>query len=365
MVAGQESPPMELRRGLRNYWYPVALSRDVTGPPVSVRRLAEDLVIWRDECGDARVFSDRCPHRGTKLSVGDVVNGRLQCRYHGLLFDGDGRCRLVPTECREDGPAAGRLRAGVYPTEECGGFVYAYLGDVERFPPPGFIPEPELVEPVYLRHWHSDVFRGNWLLVRDNTPDPAHLPFLHGGYTACADGSFRLERIEGRYNPIFTPEYVTPLVTQRLLVTDTDDGITARREGEEHDELHWTLPNLAKIIVPMGPEMIVVLFQYEVPIDEHATQLFWCLTLRWEDDALRDDMQVALDETIWPGFEQAFPEDSWIIEAQGNLDDARSVEHLLPSDAAIARVRRLLLEAYERQQLKASASGSSGVGRAT
>ncbi|KAJ6383109.1 hypothetical protein OIU77_031520 [Salix suchowensis] len=34
------------------------------------------------------VFEDRCPHRLAKLSEGQLIDGRLECLYHGWQFEG-------------------------------------------------------------------------------------------------------------------------------------------------------------------------------------------------------------------------------------------------------------------------------------
>ena len=64
--------------------------------PLAVRLLGEDYVLWRDAAGKPRAARDRCPHRGTKLSLGKVCDGQIECAYHGWRFDGEGRCRLIP-----------------------------------------------------------------------------------------------------------------------------------------------------------------------------------------------------------------------------------------------------------------------------
>lgn len=82
----------------RHLWHPVAADRDVpAGAPLAARLLGEELVLWRDAGGAPRAFDDRCPHRGTRLSIGRVcASGELECAYHGWRFGGDGRCVAVP-----------------------------------------------------------------------------------------------------------------------------------------------------------------------------------------------------------------------------------------------------------------------------
>ncbi len=81
----------------RALWHPVlaadALHHEV---PVAVRLLATDIALWRAADGSPRAFADRCPHRGTRLSLGRVLGGQIECAYHGWRFAGDGRCTLIP-----------------------------------------------------------------------------------------------------------------------------------------------------------------------------------------------------------------------------------------------------------------------------
>src|SRR5439155_328581 len=87
-----------LQFGLRNHWYPIFESRDLPlGKPIGIRRLGEDLALWRDGSGQPHLFIDRCPHRGAAFSEGGTVQGtELQCWYHGFRYDGSGQCTAVP-----------------------------------------------------------------------------------------------------------------------------------------------------------------------------------------------------------------------------------------------------------------------------
>lgn len=77
-------------------WHPVAASDDVAEAPVAVTLLEQALVLWRDAQGAVRAMPDRCPHRGARLSLGRVCDGRIECPYHGWQFDHQGQCRHVP-----------------------------------------------------------------------------------------------------------------------------------------------------------------------------------------------------------------------------------------------------------------------------
>ena len=99
------------------------------GPPVGVRLLEEDLVLWR---AGKRVLAwrDLCIHRGARLSLGTVQDGTLACAYHGWTYDPDGRCVRFPAHPDQRPP--GTARAVVYRAVERYGWVWVSLGSPDR-----------------------------------------------------------------------------------------------------------------------------------------------------------------------------------------------------------------------------------------
>ena len=91
---------------LAQQWHPVALVEEVTEEkPFGAILLDVPIVLYRIG-GLLSAAHDLCPHRGTKLSLGYVRDGKLTCPYHGLEFDGAGQCVGVPAQ----GAAKGRAR---------------------------------------------------------------------------------------------------------------------------------------------------------------------------------------------------------------------------------------------------------------
>jgi phenylpropionate dioxygenase-like ring-hydroxylating dioxygenase large terminal subunit len=69
-----------------DHWHPILLSRELKDKPVGVRLCGKDIVLFRGDRGQVGALVDRCPHRRMRLSMGKVVDGRLQCMYHGWTF---------------------------------------------------------------------------------------------------------------------------------------------------------------------------------------------------------------------------------------------------------------------------------------
>ena len=173
-VAGED----RLYRALRHFWHPVAYSADVAEDPVPFTLLGEDIVVARLG-GEAVAMRDLCAHRGTRLSLGKVVNGdRLQCPYHGWQYDGTGLCRLAPQ--RPD--LAERLKARIrrYPTQERYGLVWVCLVDEPEANLPDY---PAWDDPTF---HHAAIPAVDWNASAprrvENYTDYSHLHLVHHGW---------------------------------------------------------------------------------------------------------------------------------------------------------------------------------------
>src|SRR5690242_19406826 len=103
---GAQSPAIDLEReadltrcgALKDFWCVASLSTELgREKPLARTILGTPIALFRDERGRARAVRDRCLHRGTALSAGDVVDGKLCCPYHGWSYDGGGRCVEIPS----------------------------------------------------------------------------------------------------------------------------------------------------------------------------------------------------------------------------------------------------------------------------
>ena len=162
---------------LRRFWQPIITSEELQDLPRRLRIMGEDLVAFRDKSGAVGLLELHCPHRGTSLEFGLISEKGIRCCYHGWCFDVDGKVLETPGEPPES-TLRDRLYHGAYPLHEYCGLVFAYMGPPEQQPDfPIFdtydLPGYQLVaRPGYI--WPC-----NWLQVKENSMDPAHLAFLH------------------------------------------------------------------------------------------------------------------------------------------------------------------------------------------
>ena len=167
---------------LVNDWHVVARATDVAeSAVVSARLLDEDLVLWRRN-GEAMAWRDLCPHRGTRLSLGQVDERGLVCPYHGWTYDQTGTCVRMPS--RPDTKPPAKACTEVYLVRERYGLIWVSLGNPKQDIPP-------------FREWNDPSFRhvlgGPYRIaaagprIIENFLDFTHLPFVHEGILGTRD----------------------------------------------------------------------------------------------------------------------------------------------------------------------------------
>ncbi|MFU8776049.1 MAG: Rieske 2Fe-2S domain-containing protein [Roseovarius sp.] len=167
--------PENLWRAYRHCWFVVARSCDIDQPKVA-RLLDQDLVVFRDKDGNARVTDRRCIHRGGDLSAGKVTDSGIACPYHGWSFDGEsGRCTLIPS-MKEGWNIPENAKIGSYPVVERYEHVWTCLDQ------PFFdIPAPPELDGLVLEWLPAAPIPANcgFMAATENFRDMAHFPFVH------------------------------------------------------------------------------------------------------------------------------------------------------------------------------------------
>ena len=84
--------------GMLDHWHPVVPVKKLGAKPVEVKLAGRSLCLFRTSKGEPAAVDNVCPHRRLKLSYGAVVGDRIQCKYHGWMFDacGNGESPSTP-----------------------------------------------------------------------------------------------------------------------------------------------------------------------------------------------------------------------------------------------------------------------------
>ena len=339
--------PEGLDLGLRNYWYPLLLEDDLpANKPVGLMALGEKLVAWRDRSGVPHVLRDHCAHRGARLSVGAILNDDIQCVFHGLRYNGSGRCVLIPWEA-DDSPLRDQVSVQSYSARALGGYIWAYLGDAAKFSPPPLedeVPEELLDEDRFIWfHLPPETWTGNWLVTLDGQ-DAYHPVILHSRSQAVTGG-----KLDGN---------TLPMIDRRMRFTQASYGkkiFATDRDGIPVNQGHFTevkgdrfsLPCLStNPLRPTGEKLSYVSRVWQIPIDRDYTRAMRFVSFRAETDKERDACAKFYDEIALPRSLKVSAEDGFISEAQGTLEEARNGEFLFAPDEDTLRLRRLLKQVF-------------------
>jgi vanillate O-demethylase monooxygenase subunit len=184
---------------LARYWHPVALVEEVAADrPFGALLLDVPLVLYRVD-GALTVALDRCPHRGTRLSLGSLRDGKLVCPYHGLEFNSAGQCVRVPSQ--DERPRSGSyLDIPTVQAQERYGLIWVCLDSA----PVASIPDWSPIEtPGNQRLVMHDVWNTSAGRHFENFCDLAHFSFAHAGTFGAADhpriAPYEVETVEGGY----------------------------------------------------------------------------------------------------------------------------------------------------------------------
>ena len=373
--AGPGTPMGEL---MRQYWIPAARSSELVanGTPVRILLLGEKLIAFRDTSGRVGIMDQRCPHRCASLFYGRNEEDGLRCVYHGWKYDVDGNC-IDMANIPERQHFKNKVHTKAYLTKEHNGVVWVYMGD--RAKAPADLPQFEcLLGPASRVQMRFVQRHCNWLQAIEGDLDTSHVGLLHFGFvkpTATLDPS-RADLTVNR-----APEYK---------IQETKYGLTYgahRPSPSVPGGTYWRLAHFLFpfwIMPPVASLANNVMVRAFFPMDDdhcmfvgfestlfmrqndrertaraagdggylrdnlHPNESGWYGRYRMVENE-DNDYLISREEQrtkSFTGIEGIHTQDQCVTESMGGIVD-RSFENLAPSDIAIARNRRMLLNAVK------------------
>jgi phenylpropionate dioxygenase-like ring-hydroxylating dioxygenase large terminal subunit len=328
---------------LRRFWQPVILASELKDLPVKLRILGEDLVAFRDGSGEIGLLELHCPHRGTSLEFGLIGERGIRCCYHGWLFGCDGTILETPGE-PETSTLKERLFHGSYPVREHAGLVFAYMGSPDQQPPFPIFDTYDL--PGYRMFARAPtVWPCNWLQVKENSMDPAHLAFLH---TLPGSEGFTEDLKElGEWDWMETPVGMVYIDTRRQ-----DERVWVRVADFILPNIHQFPPNQDPMALrnsinrPMATT-------WAVPLDDtHTMQIGYYRAPEGKEP--RRGAGFGQDDSRSYAERQRIPGD---YDAQVSIHNGTSrhgLEHLASTDRGIIMMRNLI-----RRGIRANQAGET------
>ncbi|VTU36516.1 aromatic ring-hydroxylating dioxygenase subunit alpha [Variovorax sp. PBL-E5] len=159
---------------LKNAWYVACTPNEIDDRPLGRKICNEQIVFYRGPDGAVAALEDFCPHRGAPLSLGQVVEGKLVCGYHGLEMGCDGKTVAMPGQRVRGFPA---IRT--YPVVERHGFIWVWPGDAaqadaDKIHHLAWAENPEWAHGGGMFHIACD-----YRLMIDNLMDLTHETYVH------------------------------------------------------------------------------------------------------------------------------------------------------------------------------------------
>ena len=336
---------------LKNAWYVAGWSKEYGQKLVAQRLLNECVVLYRKQDGTPVALEDACPHRKLPLSKGSLKNDVIECGYHGLTFDGLGKCVAAPTQ-PEQIPEKARVRS--YLVVDRYRLLWIWMG------------EPELADPndiVHIENFDNPNWgcteggtmemECNYLWICDNLLDPSHVAWVHVSSFAGAgtdDGQLDLHRTESGvtvsrwiYGQLPSPYY---------------SGLV-KFEGQcdrlQHYELR--IPSIAinkSVYTPVGtggPDRpavdktyINVSYNFMTPVDDGLTRYFWF------QHRNTDPNDESVSKFMNDGARMAFEEDRAVLtEVHKGMRDRHTPNIDLRLDAGAKLFRKQLQQRIDNE----------------
>jgi phenylpropionate dioxygenase-like ring-hydroxylating dioxygenase large terminal subunit len=243
------------------------------------RLLGEDLVIWRVN-GQAHVWQDLCAHRGTRLSLGKVVQERLVCAYHGWTYGPDGRCMAFPAHPDQTPPPTAKVRT--YTTQEKYGLVWASLGEPRR-DIPSF---KEWDDPAFRKIFCGPYrYKASPTRAIENFLDVAHFPFVHAGLLGDKEHAEIMD-----YEVSSSPDGVT---ARNVRVWQPDPDGTGR--GKTVDYTYNVLRPFTARFSKATDEGEFAIQLNVTPVDELNCVAWMCIALNYARDTPDSELRSFQD----------------------------------------------------------------------
>ena len=161
---------------LRNAWYLAGFVQEFVHGLLARTILEEPIVFFRAADGTIAALEDRCPHVGAPLSLGTLKGGQVECGYHGMMFDGAGRCTAIPGQDKIPQQAC----VYRYPLVQRFEHLWIWMGDpalADEAAIPDFAEDDEFF--AWPRRQGTIPMDCNYSLMIQNLMDLTHLAYVH------------------------------------------------------------------------------------------------------------------------------------------------------------------------------------------
>ena len=301
-----------------NAWYVACTPQEIDDKPLGRIVCGQALVLYRGAQGRVAALEDFCPHRGSPLSLGRVIEGNLVCGYHGLEMGCDGKTVAMPGQRVQ---SFRPIRA--YPVVERHGFVWVWPGDAAQAD----------AAKIHALHWADNAewaYGGglfhigcDYRLMIDNLMDLTHETYVHAGSIGQKeiDETPSETRVDGNevitsrfMNGISAPPFWKMALRGDQLPDDqpVDRWQICRFSPPSHVmiEVGVALAGRGGYDAPTDVKVSSIVVDFITPETETSIWYFWGMARNFRPD------DKALTASIREGQSRIFSEDLEILERQ-------------------------------------------------
>lgn len=321
-VARQYAPYVQADWGYANHWYPALFSEELAVGDVKGVTIGGHAIALRRTKTKVFAVSDRCVHRGVKLSAKPTClsESTITCWYHGFTFDlEDGN--LTTIVGNPDDALINKTRIRTYPVQEVNGLIFVFVGDEDFSPVPDLstdLPMKITDDPNPIAHLldeHTVVkgihrkLVGNWRLAAENGLDPGHL-LVHWdaqilvaldralplGLQALSEDATELIDVadgpKGVMNRYDKPELYRPVLENPKV------DIKPRGTNPHYFRVSLWVPGV--LMVEHWPISNFVQYEFYVPIDDHHHEYWEVIAYRADTPEKREEFEYKYNHFFLP-----------------------------------------------------------------
>jgi len=257
---------------LRNLWYFALHTRALKRRQLVHKTiLGEPIVFGRTETGEAFALRDLCPHRGVPLSHGRIVEGTVECPYHGWRFKPSGQCALIPSLVGEEGIEPSKIGVRKYAIAEKNGLIWVYIPEDAQTDPQPATEAPDLpiaatANPTLIE---AQIFPCPIDHAVVGLMDPAHGPFVHKAWWWRSEASIHAKAKK------YAPSHLGfTMVTHK---PSSNSTLYKLLGGDRTTEISFQLPSIRIEHIKAGRNEVVGLTTCTPLTDEETevTQTFY------------------------------------------------------------------------------------------
>ena len=267
--------------------------------------------------------------------MGTLEDGGLRCQYHGMLFNGAGRCIEVPGQ--DTVPPAAQIHS--YPAADRDGWVWVWIGKGEPKPVSEIPSLPYFDNDSWAGFQIYFYVKGAAQLFVDNLLDLSHLAYTHKGSIGSAQSADASPEMEVSVDG--------DMVTGRRYIYGVEPGPFIVNWGgfdgliDRCSDYIWRPPSVMEIeskFIDSNTNLTVKVINPITPETETTSHFWmgWARDFRLEDDELTRQAEVENTQVVM--------EDVVIIEAQQKIISARGPLEPVPikADRALYSVQNVL-----------------------